>query len=908
MCSGTVPVVGRSPGGEIPGYSRSRTHRLGGRTVYRTPDNCALCGGVIDEQPREGATWIFCCRGCETVAATLEDAPVGPEEESAPQPSDQGSDTGGCNSFIHQSLLSAETDPFHLDSQFEFSRTYSHQYEESSGPGSATGGPDDPGTTRTFLHVDGMHNPTCEQFLESRATGCDGVSGASASYVTETVRVDHDPETITPEELCARLTTVGYKATPMDPGSEDRTGDSTGVAETRNERRARRDMDEMLGFRYIAGVVFGTFMLLPYVVVLYPVYVSSTFGISIGPFDQVTGVADTVVLLPLFLIVSGVVLFFSGFPVLRGAYVSLKTRTANTDLLVTVTITSAYLYGMVALLAGRLDVYFDLTIVIAATVVAAILYESLMKQRAVEQLTDLTVSQVGEARLLDADGSSESVPVGDVDPGDRVLVTQGERIPVDGTLRGDHCRIDEAVVTGESLPVRKEPGNPVVGGSVVTEGAAVVEVGPDATSSIDRLTESVWDLHSATHGLQRRVDRLAGYLVPVVLGGGLAAAAATLALGYRPVLAVLAFTAGVFVLSPWGVGLATPLSVATNIRDALSEGVVVFDETVLERIRETDVVVFDKTGTLTRGTMRVVNADAPPELLAAVAELERRASHPAAEAIANSFTTDPSGDARTDGGTEPDRSATAGPPNVVGFDTHATGVSGTVDGTEVLVGHPDLFVEEGWELPESIQEQVEGERAGSRLPVVVGQDGVAEGLIVLDDQPRAEWQRTLDRLADRNVEAVVLTGDDEQSADRFADHSAVRNVFAGVPPAGKTETVRALQAGSDHVTMVGDGTNDAPALAQADLGVALGSGTALASDAADLAIVDDDLTAIETVFDLATAARKRVARNTGLALLYNAVVLPFAAVGMLNPLVTLAGVALSAGSLGLNVSRPLLNE
>jgi len=830
---------------------------------------------VIDEQPRQGSTGgSFCCRGCETVAATLEEAPVA-----------RGETVEEVAESVHQ------------------------ESGATTSPGGATSGPGDAETTRTYLHVDGMHNPTCEQFLESRATGADGVSGVSASYVTETVRVDHDPGAITAEALCDRLTTVGYKATPMDPGNEDRAGDSTGVAETRNERRARRDMDEMLGFRYIAGVVFGTFMLLPYVVVLYPVYVSATFGVSIGPFDQVTGVADTLVLLPLFVTVSGVVLFFSGLPVLRGAYVSLKTRTANTDLLVTVTILSAYLYGTVALLAGRLDVYFDLTIVIAATVVAAILYESLMKQRAVEQLTDLTVSQVGEARLLDGDGTAETVPVGDVDPGDRVLVTQGERIPIDGTLEGDDCRIDEAVVTGESLPVRKQDGDQVVGGSVVTEGAAVVEVGPDATSSIDRLTESVWDLHSATHGLQRRVDRLAGYLIPVVLGGGVLAGTTTVALGYGPILGLLAFTAGVFVLSPWAVGLATPLSIATNIRDALAEGVVVFDETVLERIRETDVVVFDKTGTLTTGTMRVVNADAPPALLAAVAELERRASHPAADAIASSFGTDGSAERSADGGTRPEglpSEGSEGPADVVGFDTHATGVSGTVDGSDVLVGHPDLFTEEGWELPDRITEKVEGERAGSRLPVVVGRDGVAQGLIVLDDQPRAEWERTLDRLADRDVDAVVLTGDDEQSADRFADHPAVRNVFAGVPPAGKTETVRALQQGSDHVTMVGDGTNDAPALARADLGIALGSGTALASDAADLAIVDDDLTAIETVLDLATAARRRVTRNTGLALLYNAVVVPFAALGMLNPLITTVGVALSAGLLGLHGSRPLL--
>ena len=848
--------------------------------MHDAPDTCTLCGEVLDGQPPDGSTGNgFCCHGCETVVETLDAAPVHDTRESPVRGSRRSEDPSGTAG-------SGETE------------------------WGATAKDEATGTTRTYLHIDGMHNPTCELFVESRATASDGVTAAEASYVTETARIDHDPEEITEQTLCDRLSTVGYTATVLDAQGGTREEDHHRRADlTRNERRARRSMDEMLGFRYIAGVVFGTFLLLPYVVVLYPVYISSTFGMSLGPFDQVTGVSDTLVLLPLFLTVSGVVLFFSGLPLLRGAYVSLKTRTANTDLLVTVTIVSAYLYGLVALVAGRLDVYFDLTIVIAASVVAAILYESLQKQRAVEQLTDLTVSQVEEARVIDADGSTSTVLIDDLEPGDRVLVTQGERVPVDGKLREDECTVDEAVVTGESLPVLKEPGDQVVGGSVVTEGAAIVEAGPDATSSIDRLTESVWELHSATHGLQRRVDRLAGRLIPGVVAGAVLASAAVFALGYGAVVSVLAFGASVFVLSPWALGLSTPLSVATNIRDALAEGVVVFDETVFERIRNTEVVVFDKTGTLTTGAMRVIEADVPPALLAAVGELEQRANHPAADAIATAFAEDSRYVARADGG---DGSKPGGPQEVGSttdideFETHTTGVSGVLEGSRVLVGHPDLFVEEDWELPDGIEETVAATRDDSRLPVVVGREGRAEGVIVLGDEPRREWDRTLDRLAERDIEAVVLTGDDEQSADRFSHHPAVRSVFAGVPPAGKTQTVRALQAEAGHVTMVGDGTNDAPALARADLGIALGSGTALASDAADLAIVDEDLTAIETVFDIATAARRRVTRNTGLALLYNAVVIPFALLGMLNPLVTTVAVALSGGLIGLNASRPLL--
>jgi len=836
--------------------------------VNGSPDSCTLCGGEILGEPLDGSAGeTFCSPGCASVAETLDvDTTTATDSREA-----------GATNGQDAPEIAAETDD-----------------------GSAT--------TRTYLHVDGMHNPTCEQFLESRATDLAGVTAADASYVTGTARVDHDPDAVTPEALCERLSTVGYTATTLDADTDGSRHSGHRAEQSRSKRRAQRSMDEMLGFRYVAGVVFGTFLLLPYVVVLYPVYVSSTFGLSLGAFDQVTGVSDTAMLLPLFLTVSGVVLFFTGLPLLRGAYVSVKTRTANTDLLVTVTILSAYFYGMVALVIGRLDVYFDLTIVIAASVVAAIFYESLMKQRAVDQLTDLTVSQVGQARVREPDGSTSSVPVAEVEAGEELLVTQGERVPVDGTLRGDECTIDEAVVTGESLPVRKEPGDRVVGGSIVTEGAATVDVGRDPTSSIERLTESVWDLHSATHGLQRRVDRLARLIIPAVLVGAALWGVAALVLGDGPVMAVLAVATGVVVLSPWGLGLATPLSVATNIRDALAAGVVVFDETVFERLRETEVVVFDKTGTLTTGSMQVVEADAPPELLAAVAELEGRASHPAAEAIASAFGP-AAGGPRADGGDSQemsDRETGGRQPEIDDFRTHATGVSGTVDGSPILVGHPDLFEERGWSVPGEFERLSEQARERSQLPVVVGQDGQAEGVVVLDDQPREEWTGTLDRLAERGVDAVVLTGDDERSADRFGQHPAVRNVFADVAPGGKTEAVRGLQSEADHVTMVGDGTNDAPALAQADLGIALGSGTALATDAADLALAEDDLTAVETVFDLAGAARRRVARNTGLALLYNAAVLPFAVLGLLNPLVTMCAVVLSAGLVGLNSNRELL--
>jgi len=540
-----------------------------------------------------------------------------------------------------------------------------------------------------------MHCATCETFLESVAEDRAGVTAAAASYVTETVRVEYDPETVSEEELRDALTTVGYTATPRDSGDETAIVGSSGT----HDRTGERGIDELLGFRYAAGVVFGSFMLLPYVVLLYPAQLASVFGAGVlGPFAGVgIGGGTSLLTLPPFMVLTGVVLVFAGTPLLRGAYVSLRMRRPNTDLLVTITVLGAYVYSTLALLLGRIDVYYDLTVVIAAGVVAAVFYESLIKQRAMDRLTDLTVSHVSEARRYTDGGTTDTVAVEALEPGDRVLVRQGERIPVDGKLAEDECTVDEAVVTGESLPVLKRAGDDVVGGSIVTNGAAVISVHAGTTSSIDRLIATVWNLQSIDHGVQRQADRLASRVIPLAVGCAGVVGAGAFALGSGPATGLLAALTVLLVGCPWALGLATPLSVASSIRCGLRRGIVVFDETVFERLRSVDAVVLDKTGTITTGRMEVLETDAPEASLAAVAELERRASHPAADAIVEAFgRQEPrAGGHRSNGGESGGSDHERGA-RVEAFTSHATGVGGVVNGDRVLAGTPDLFAEKGW--------------------------------------------------------------------------------------------------------------------------------------------------------------------------------------------------------------------
>ncbi|MFC4541872.1 heavy metal translocating P-type ATPase [Halosolutus amylolyticus] len=876
---------------------------------HRGEDRCSLCGTPIGPTTGDGPT-AFCSSGCREVHRALGEA-------------EQDADDGGRTA---ETATQASKAPDRVA-----------EAADRSGPADPTGTAADDGdsdddrdetgaaTERAYFRIDGMHTASCEAFLESIAEAQDGVTSAAASYVTESIRVDHDPDRVSKTALRDALSTIGYTAYPRDEATNETEGDG---GSTRRDREMtgmrKRRSEDMLELRYVVGIVFGSFLLVPYVTIFYPVYLSAfTDWWMLSLYEDAFGSLEGPRLLPLFAGLTAAILYLTGRPLLRGAYVSLTLRRPDTRLLAALTIVSAFLYGTVALLLGRNDVYFDLTILVAVLVMGATFYETMVKRRAMNRLTDLTVSQVDDARRLEGDGTT-TVPVGDLDSGDRVLVREGERIPVDGVLAEGPCTVDEAIVTGDSLPVTKRAGDEVVGGSIVRGDAAVVAVGDRTTSSIDRLTETVWDVQSADHGGQRVGDRLATVALPIVLAVAAIVGLYGLTRGATATTTVLPALLAVIVVSPWALDLATRISVGQHLQAALDHGIVVFDESIFERIRGVDTVVFDKTGTLTTGEMTVLESHGPADLMRTAGRLERRSTHPIAAAIESAFLDD-AGDGSESGGEGSGRSdrhlADGGQADcgrteggqadhergheIDEFRSHETGVEGVVDGDRVLVGHPDLLTDRGWTIEPSIADRVESARESGQIPVVVGRDGTAEGVIVVGDEPRADWAETVTTLHDRGVEIVVLTGDDRAATDVFRDHPHVDRVFAGVPPNGKTAAIRRLRA-EGRVAMIGDGTNDAPALAAADLGLSLGSGTALAADAADVAIVDDDLSAVDRAFRLAAAARTRLKQNLGLALVYNAIAIPIALAGVLNPLVTTGALLVCTGLVVANGWRPLL--
>ncbi|SEK48825.1 heavy metal translocating P-type ATPase [Haloferax larsenii] len=826
--------------------TKTQPRRSAGQSGDADTDGCDLCGLPTPSPPITGddVDGAFCCRGCLEITRTLGDA--------------------------------ATADPETVERELAG--------EEETVPD---------GAERTYMAVDGMHCATCEAFVSGTARNCEGVYAADASYASDMVRVSYDPEQTDLDDLSSTLARYGYGT--RDP----------------EEREAAERSDNQVARFVIGGGVFGMMVMMWYVLFLYPTYVGISPVVELGFFDGMYILGNI-------WLMTSIVLFYTGFPILRGAVVSLRAGQPNMDLLVSLAATSAYVYSTAAVVLGESHVYFDVTVAIILVVTLGNYYEDRIKRKAAGMLSDLAASRVSEARRRTAEGV-ETVPVDALEPGDAVEVRPGERVPVDGTIAEGTAAVDEALVTGESMPRTKRPGDEVLGGTVVTDRPLVVEVGEDATSTLDRLVELLWDIQSARSGVQRLADKLATIFVPTVLVLAVVAFGVTLYGGQSATAALLVGLTVLIVSCPCALGLATPLAVASGIKTAASRGIVVASEAVFEAVPDVDVVVFDKTGTLTDGDMAVLRVETGGDAeggriddvvggrmddvvggtendtegdaaLEAAAALERFSAHPLATAVVEAAE-----ERELD---IPDLPADA-------VTVHDRGVSGVVEGSEsdtgvaegerVVVGHPALLRDEGMAIGDDLAEAIDAAREEGAVPVVVGRGDSAQAVLVVGDEPRDEWDDVVAAVADNGRrDVVVLTGDSERAARRFRDHPDVTDVFAGVPPEAKAETVDRLRR-RGTVAMVGDGSNDAPALAAADIGIALGTGTDIAGDAADAVLVGRDIDAVPDVFSLSAGVNRRIRGNLTWAFGYNAVAIPLAVLGVLNPL--FAAIAMGTSSL-----------
>ena len=714
-----------------------------------------------------------------------------------------------------------------------------------------------PGSREAFLWIDGMHCASCEFLIGRLALKHPGVLDVASSYATATAKIVYDPAQVKEAELPRLLSRHGYRARLRgEPAPEHEEG-----------------LDLL---RLVSGVTAASLVMMLTFIFIYPIHGG---WLTVDDYGAMRRLAFTAVPVFLFFLTT-ILVFFVGWPILRGAWIGLRARLPNMDVLLALAILAAYGYSLIQFFNRSIDLYFEVAGTLVMIVTIGRYLERGARARATESLQSILRAWAPRACVLRG-GQYLDCPLDEVRPHDRVFVRQGEAVPVDGSIVAGRGAVDESLMTGEPFPVSRGEGEKVLGGSRLLEGNLEIDTGPQVESRMANLARILWNTQSASTGLQARVDRLSRRFVPGVLALAALVGAGFLLAGAGAEKALLAALATLIVSCPCTFGLAIPLTTAAAIGAALRRGIVVTGPDLFEKSPRVDVVALDKTGTLSSGEMAVVEVIGSAELAARAAAVERHSPHPVARAIA-----------RLDAG----RSAGE-------VELHpGRGAVATVGGKRIAVGSRALFATLGWTVPAPLAARAEQSRHGEAVVSYVGWDGVAVGAILTRDRSRPAWDRVVESLR-RHCRVVLLTGAEHPNG--YRQH--VDEVHAGVPPEAKAAVIRRLKA-RGRVAMIGDGSNDAPALAEADLGIAFGAPTALAAEAADIVIPGKRLERVLEAFLLIGVTRRRIRQNLGWALAYNAIAIPLAATGLLSPLVAAAAMSASSLLVVMNAARPILGK
>jgi P-type Cu+ transporter len=728
------------------------------------------------------------------------------------------------------------------------------------------------------LHITGMHCGSCVAHVEKALKKAPGVAEASVNFATEQATVRFDPQHAKVEQLEEAVRKAGYEAAAARPPSPP--GDHAGHAAEADPHAhhhggepltapgaEERSAAEIAGWRRrgLVGLALGT-----------PVFVLGMF---------VPGEASGYVQL----VLTSILQVYIGREYYRGAAKALKHGRADMDTLVALGTSAAYLYSIYTLAAGHHHFYFETAAIILALIAVGKWMEARTRGAARRAITSLLNLRPQQA-TVERDGRMVEVPVAEVRVGDVVVVKPGGRIPVDGEIIDGRSVLDESMVTGESMPVEKGPGALVIGGTVNQTGSfryRATRIGAD--SLLGQIIELVDRAQASKANIQRLADRVAGVFVPVVL---VIAALALLGWGLFGgeggwVIGVVAMIAVLIVACPCALGLAVPTAIMVGSGIGARRGILIKDASVLERIGRLDSVILDKTGTLTQGRPQVTDIVAldgritERELLRLAAAIETRSEHPLGQAIVQR--------AAADGIDLPAvsdfRSETAG------------GVHGRVEGGEGR----DIFV--GKPAAADAGEALSRLRSQGKTVVVVrgGREGDKTlGLLAIADPLKAGAREAVAELTRRGLGVILMTGDNRATAEAIAAQTGITEVLAEVLPSDKEAKVRDLQAGGRRVAMVGDGINDAPALAAADVGIAMGTGTDIAKEAGDIVLVSGELHLLPEAIALSRAMMSRIRLGLFWAFIYNIVLVPVAALGWLHPMLAAAAMAFSSVSVVLN--------
>ncbi len=707
------------------------------------------------------------------------------------------------------------------------------------------------------LAVEGMTCGSCAARVERTLGQQPGVAGAEVNFATGLARVELTPDGDV-EGLQAAVDRTGYGLTPADERSRGIEGTEDPEAD---ERRA-----------WLRRVVLAWPLALA---VLVLAMFSGDFGMSAtGGWTQFA--------------LTTPVQFYVGWPFLREAAKRARRLTANMDTLIAIGTLAAFGYSTVALLTGG-ALYFETAALVISFLVLGRYFEARAKGRAGSAIRALLELGAKEATVL-RDGREVAIPVEDVGVGDLLRIRPGEKIPTDGEVVEGASAVDESMLTGESVPVDKTEGAAVAGATVNTSGVPTVRASAvGADTALARIVNLVEQAQAGKADAQRLADRISAVFVPTVMAIAALTFGGWWLLAGDPLGGLVAAVAVLIIACPCALGLATPTAIMVGTGRAASLGILVKGVEMLERTRALTTVVFDKTGTLTRGEMSVTDvvADDEPGLLRLAGAVEDASEHPLGRAIA---------DAARGRGIEL--------PEATGFEAVAGhGVRATVGGDEIVVGSRKLAAETGLVLPERLDDRATAFEQQGKTAVLAGWGGQVHGVVAVADTVKDGAAAVVERLHALGLEVAMLTGDNPRTAHAIADQVGIDRVLAEVLPGEKQGEVERLQAEGKLVAMVGDGVNDAPALVQADLGIAIGTGTDVAIESSDLTLMRDDLDGVVTAIALSRRTYRTILQNLGWAFGYNTLAIPLAALGLLNPIVAGAAMAFSSVSVVTNSLR-----
>jgi P-type Cu+ transporter len=696
------------------------------------------------------------------------------------------------------------------------------------------------------LPVSGMTCASCAARVERTLNGLDGVT-ATVNYATERATVDFDDEAVGPEQLVDAVQSAGYGASL--PGTP------------------RPDADEARGLRARLRVS---------AVLAVPVLALSMIGpLQFAGWEVVALALATPVVL------------WGAWPFHRAAWRGLRHRTATMDTLISIGTLAAWLWSVAAVATDAEHLYLEVAAVVTVFVLAGRLLESRARGRANSALEALLRTGARDAAVLEPDGTERRVPVDELRAGDRFVVRPGERVATDGVVEDGSSAVDASILTGESRPVEKHPGDDVAGGSVNAGGRLVVRatrVGAD--TALAQIARLVAEAQSGKARVQRLADRVSAVFVPAVAALALATLVGWLVAGQGAGDAVSAAVAVLIIACPCALGLATPTALMVGTARGAQLGLLIRGPEVLESTREVDTVLLDKTGTVTTGRMSLVEvvAEDRGEALQLVGALEDASEHPVGQAIARA--------ALAEFGLLPavhDFVATPG-----------AGVAGEVGGRRVAAGRAAFL---GAPVPAVLEAARRAAEERGATAVLAAWDDEVRAVLVVADTVKPGSADAVAALRALGLTPVLLTGDNRATAEAVAAAVGIDDVIAEVLPEDKAQVVSRLQADGHVVAVAGDGVNDAPALAQADLGLAVGSGADVAIEASDLTMVSGDLRAVPDAIRLSRATLRTIRQNLAWAFAYNVAALPLAAAGVLSPAIAAAAMGLSSVSVVGNALR-----